>query len=326
MLSFLKKKESKPSGLTCISRNTNGISIAYAVLKEDSSVDFTYCAFLPCQTPEQQISALTEYVNTNGLEGTDCACVLSTADYRLLLLDAPNVPQEELKRATHWLVKDLVEFPVDEMAIDIFNVPVREGQPSKIYVVTTQLSALQEIVALAETAELNPRHIDIMEFSIRNTMLSIKDSNSCIATLFLGTESAHILILLDGVICLARNLGSNFPLTGQNSAAPIKNMSLSAITTSSSKYDSLIKELQRSFNFYQNQTGGAPPAKLFLTPTLMEQADLATQLQTNLKIPIEKLGIEQSVVEKNGLSVEQQTYCLPVVGEGMGFDEIFSSE
>src|SRR5687767_13665814 len=46
-----------------------------------------------------------------------CLTVLQPKDYQLMLVDAPNVPAIELKKAIRWQVKDLLDYHVDDATI-----------------------------------------------------------------------------------------------------------------------------------------------------------------------------------------------------------------
>src|SRR5450756_1442903 len=47
-----------------------------------------------------------------------CATLLHPAEYQLLMVDAPNVPREELKAAIRWRVKDLLDYHIDDATMD----------------------------------------------------------------------------------------------------------------------------------------------------------------------------------------------------------------
>ena len=49
--------------------------------------------------------------------------VLDPDSYRLLLVEAPDVPADELRAAVRWRVKDLIDFHVDDAVIDVFEMP-----------------------------------------------------------------------------------------------------------------------------------------------------------------------------------------------------------
>ena len=49
--------------------------------------------------------------------------VLNPADYRLRLLDSPNVPPEELRSAVRWQIQDMLDFHADDGTVDVLEVP-----------------------------------------------------------------------------------------------------------------------------------------------------------------------------------------------------------
>ena len=68
--------------------------------------------------------------------------VLDPSAYRLLLVEAPDVPPEELRAAVRWRIKDLIDFHVDDAVIDVFEMPghARGGARRMMYAVTALLA------------------------------------------------------------------------------------------------------------------------------------------------------------------------------------------
>src|SRR5271165_6890782 len=42
-----------------------------------------------------------------------CTSLLPSGDYQMLQIEAPNVPEEEMKAAAAWKVKDMIDYPVE---------------------------------------------------------------------------------------------------------------------------------------------------------------------------------------------------------------------
>src|SRR5438270_14007940 len=55
------------------------------------------------------------------LGGYQCATLLAAGDYQIVVVDAPNVPRDELKSAIRWRVKELRDFHVDGPTIDVLD-------------------------------------------------------------------------------------------------------------------------------------------------------------------------------------------------------------
>ena len=52
------------------------------------------------------------------LERFSCSTLLPASQYQLQLIEAPNVPEAEMKSAVRWRLKDFLEYPVESATID----------------------------------------------------------------------------------------------------------------------------------------------------------------------------------------------------------------
>src|SRR5262245_12667757 len=89
--------------------------------------------------------------------------VLDPRGYQLLLVEAPDVPAEELRAAVRWRIKDLIDFHVDDAVIDVFEMPrhARGGTNRMMYAVTAKAEFVREQIELVESAGLTLDVIDI---------------------------------------------------------------------------------------------------------------------------------------------------------------------
>src|SRR5258706_3389120 len=60
-----------------------------------------------------------------------CATLLRPGDYQMLVVEAPTVPQAELKSAIRWRIKDLLDYHVDDATVDVLDIPPESGQPGR---------------------------------------------------------------------------------------------------------------------------------------------------------------------------------------------------
>ena len=65
--------------------------------------------------------AFSELVRSQRVKGDVYIC-LAAEQYNLLLIDAPDVPEEELSEAIKWRVKDLISQPIEDVIVDSFFV------------------------------------------------------------------------------------------------------------------------------------------------------------------------------------------------------------
>ena len=90
--------------------------------------------------------------------------------YRLLLVEAPDVPADELRAAVRWRIKDLIDFHIDDAVIDVFEMPphARGGPQRMMYAVTAKAEVVKREIERIESAGLKLGVVDIPELSLRN--------------------------------------------------------------------------------------------------------------------------------------------------------------
>ena len=174
MWSLFKRRAAKPEGMSCVAVSQAGIAYAYLVPGEDN-YGIKLCDFLPCEDESEKKLILKDYVSENNLTGSDCTYVLCPKDYRLILIDSPDVMEGELKNAARWAVSDFIDFPIDEAAVDIFTLPTLAEATPKLYVVVTRLSLLKEISLFIAYAGLHLVKIDITELALTHAMNIFKE-------------------------------------------------------------------------------------------------------------------------------------------------------
>ncbi len=82
----------------------------------------------------------------------ECATLLHPGEYQLLLVEAPAVPQAELKSAIRWRIKDMLDYHVDDAAMDVLDIPVENDAPGKSHYMYA-VAAKNETVKAQKHAE-----------------------------------------------------------------------------------------------------------------------------------------------------------------------------
>ena len=235
--------------------------------------------------------------------------VLKPADYRLRLLDAPNVPADELKSAVRWQIQDMLDFHADDGTVDVLEVPHPEhvSHAKQIFAVAAKNSLLAEEAVLATNAGLNLTTIDIMETAQRNVATRLETPGRALA-LFSFIETGGLLTLtLDGELCMARTLGVN--------------QTVLDIEGLESVLERLTLEIQRSLDHFDRQFGGIPVDRLLLAP--MENVEgLCNGLAGNLALPVKPLDLAEvldiaALPEANALP----PHCFHAIGAALRMEE-----
>ena len=104
-------KQFTRSSAGCVGIELNADSLRIAVRSADGST-IEQTAVLQAETSSPSASdwlALIEpFIQKHRLQNRLCNVVLSPADYQLMLVEAPDVPDEEMREAVKWRIKDLI--------------------------------------------------------------------------------------------------------------------------------------------------------------------------------------------------------------------------
>ncbi|MCL5260537.1 MAG: pilus assembly protein PilM [Gammaproteobacteria bacterium] len=293
MKAFFLRGGSK--GLCSIEFGPDGLVFVFSTSKIKPLIQI--CDFYPVISSSQRDKVLTNLITQNNLQRTDCNIVLHPNNYRLLMVNAPNVPENEIKNAVKWQIKDMINFSLDDTVIDIFTPEEVQKHVKKIYVIAAQKSFLEDIQLAVHNAGLKPVAIDIREFAARNIISRLAPLNE--TSTFIGIEPENTLMLTTkyNSIQFVRSIPIGFKICkANNSCTP------------------LITEMQRSLHYCDSELKLQPPKQFFIAPN--KDVDELT-LQSFAK----ELGKEVKLIDTNTavsftkpLSTELQSLCWSAVG------------
>lgn len=208
--------------------------------------------------------------------------VLNPADYKLRVLDAPNVPAEELRSAVRWQIQDMLDFHADDGTVDVLNVPHPEhlNHARQLFAVAAKNSLLADEAVIASEAGFNLAIIDIMETAQRNLAFRLEKPGRALAVFAFIDTGSLLTLTLDGELCTARTLGVGL--------AHIESEGLDNVL------ERLTLEIQRTLDNFDRQFGGIPVDRLLLAP--MDFVDrLRDGLSGNLALPVEVLNLAEAL-------------------------------
>lgn len=156
-------------------------------------------------TAEEGREALTGWLKKNAQEGIATVLVLDDADYELLLVEAPAIPDEELSAALEFRIADLLTLPVAETSIQAVRLPddAYRGRMSMAHVVAAANTIIEEHVSWAKQLNLTLKLITVPEFCLLN-LLALLDMEQGIALLDLSEAQGRIRLYQQGALYLTR--------------------------------------------------------------------------------------------------------------------------
>jgi len=216
------------------------------------------------------------------LERFSCATLLPARQYQVQLVDAPNVPEAEMKSAVRWRLKDFLEYPVETATVDVVAIPADQKAAARgrsVYAVSARNQDIQARMKMFAQAKIQLRVIEIAEMAQRNLAALFEVDQRALAVLSFSEEGGLLTFTALGELYLSRRIDVSLDqLIGARAQArdPL--------------FERIALELQRSLDHFDRQFSNVPLAKLLLAP-LPEELGLAAYLAGNLSAPVGSVNL-----------------------------------
>lgn len=280
LLAFLKKPATH-SGVIGMTMSDGGLALVRVVRSDEGKPRVASCEYLPLPGADDTAPQLSQWVDAQGAKGATCVGVMEPGSYQLLQVEPPAVEAAEMRDALRWRIKDLVGFPVEDAAIDLFFLPEGGSRGRTAYVVAAEGEQIDQRVALFEGAGLSLRAIDITELALRNLAHLMPENETGVAVLWVGRDSSRICLFRQSNLYLARNINTGWSQLaaqgepGELSLAPDERL-----------LDGMVLEMQRSLDYYESHFGQNPIHTLVMLPTAEPVPSLVAHLEQNMALEV----------------------------------------
>jgi MSHA biogenesis protein MshI len=284
-------------------------SIAIAVVRRRTGERpaIEHCAVHRCEGDEPVEQLLQRTASKLGLSGMPLFATVSSEDYQLVQVEAPEVQPAELRAAIRWRLRDVINFHIDDAVVDVFEIPdqSRRMQAKMLFAVAARSAAVQRLVnALAPVAK-DFDVIDIPELCLRNVAALLPQDQKGVATLLLGERAAQLILTRQGVLYQARRIEYSRGLAFDTNDAS-DDSQLDAGT--------LALELQRSLDYYESHYDQTPITDLVIAPAGERAGDLAERLRAESSLRIQLLDLSSVADGTESLGMDVTAECLLALG------------
>ena len=298
---LFKKVKPAPGGLVGLEFSHQGIALALVGRPQDAPPQLLHAVYREAPLAERA-SVLRELVRELGLAGLPANLVLHSADYRTFLLEAPDVPAEELRDAMRWRVKDMLGEPLDEVVLDCFALPADayRGRMRMAYCAVLGKAHMNQCHAWLKDSGLRLRSIDISEMAYRNLGLLASAPDLNVAVLRLRTTESMICIQKGPDLYMARRLEQG----ARGGDDELARMTL---------------EIQRSLDYFESQIGAGRLNRILLLPMKHKGPEARAELANSLATPLQDIDIRELFPGQPAaeLSELQQVQCLGAIGAAL---------
>lgn len=228
---------------------------------------------------EEDLEALRRELH---LDRFRCGTLLGASEYQLQLLESPSVPDNELKSAVRWKLKDVLDYPVEAATVDLVRVPADPNAPTRgksVYAVAAKNSVVASHMKLFRQARIPLQVIDIPELAQRNLASLLETEGRGLALLSFGPEGGMLTFTSGGELYLSRRIEIGLDMLVN--ADPERRVQM---------FERITLELQRSLDHFDRQFSYVPLARLVVGP-LPPDLGLEAYLARNLYVPVETVDL-----------------------------------
>lgn len=244
-----------------------------------------------------------------------CTTVLAQSDYQMLLVEAPNVKRDELKAAVRWRIKDMIEYRVDEAAIDVLQVPAAPGaqRPATMYVVATRNDFVRGLIDRFESADIPLTVIDIPDTSQRNVAALYESPQRALLSLSFDADGGLITMTSGGELFVSRRLD-------------IGQAQMAGEPTTQRAYERVVIEVQRSLDHFERNFSHLSTDRVLVAPMQHGEA-LAAHLGANLQLPVAAMDLGEVMdlpAVYHAAPAEIRAHWFRLIGAGLRGAEVIA--
>lgn len=282
--------------------STDGVGVAIGVASS-AATQLQACEWFGSENGEWPEENLKNYIDQHRLKGKRCNVVLADDDYSLLLVEAPNVPPEEMRDAVRFRIKDMIAFPLDEALVDVFSLPSDSSRSGRnmVYVAVTQRSKVRAVMALMDRLGLKLNAVDISELALRNVLERLQQNERGVAGLHIVAGRGTIAIMKEGQIYLTRQFDLAYN-GGLFDELPTEQLAL---------------ELQRSLDYYERQMGQIPPDSVYVFGDNVSPDKLDTTVTNAVAGGVSCLDVGEAIAVGEEVDTAIVDLCVGAIGAMM---------
>lgn len=312
-MKFFKKK--RKAGWVAIRATEQGTCVAH-VLSGPNGKPSIQLAAIKTESLKKNNDCKILAANLH-LDLYKCTLLLNSGEYQLTQVEKPNVPEDELKQATGWKIKDAIDYPVDQASIDIIDIPSdpsNSRRQANIYVATARNDLIADNMhRLLNVSAINLEVIDIPEMAQRNIAKYLEQENRGLAMLSLSESNGLLTFTSAGELYYSRNTDIGYSQFINEVSSESK----------SASFERLSLAIQRSLDNFERQVPYISINRLVLAP-FPGREDFYDYLKTALYIQVDRFDLSEifdidPVVDLGDLAM--QARLLPVLGAALREDE-----
>lgn len=319
MLNWFSKEST--NHLSSIVHHTEGLAFACVADRENLKPLLKHCFFQP-QISDHETTLKQLLAQTNIAKKFPLSTLLDSSNFLLLLMQRPNVNEDELVDTIRWQIKDQLNYPATEAIIEIIDIPGQQerGRQPMVYAIAAHQEILKSSINIFDENKLNLQFIDIPELAQRNISSLLPEDFIGVALLNLQPNYSLLTITHEGELYLSRVIDIGYENLEKDDEPVTETTGLS-LEQSSSDLDTniskIVLEIQRSLDYYESHYGKPTIGNLVIAPLENEIPDLNDQLENELGLVVRSLELDEIIEVDSNLNIELQAKCFGAIGAAL---------
>jgi MSHA biogenesis protein MshI len=209
--------------------------------------------------------------------------LLAPQEYQFVAVDAPEVPEAELKSALKWRLKDIIGYPIEEAVFDFLSIPSPApggGRARSILSAVARSDLLRHRVADFDHARFRLAVIDVPETAQRNIAALFEEEGRGTASLYFDETGGLLTISCRGELYHARRFDITSAAIAEASGLAREDL-----------FNRILLEMQRTIDNFERQFSSVALTKILVGPE-QDDSGLADFLRSNLAVSVESLALE----------------------------------
>lgn len=244
----------------------------------------------------------------HGLGKHRCAMLMPHGKYQLVQMAAPDGPRAERTEVLRWSIKDMVDFPVDNAAIDVLDIPAEGRGAAQVFVAIASETVVARMVQAFQAARVTLDVIDLPELAQRNLAALFEEENRGIATLVFDDDEGLLTFTHHGELYVARHV-----------EIPGRQLASARGERRDQLYERVALDLQRSLDNFDRAMNHIPISRLLVGPVPGAEGFIDF-LRANLLLPVDAMDLA-SVLDLGAvpalLDPLRQAQCLHALGAAL---------
>ena len=300
--SWMEKKR-KREGMIGIIESAASLNLVYGVLQREKLVVKAHQRVVAPTLSSRQ-AALKQFVIMHDLLGVETTYVLNPVEYHLTLLEEPLVAKEEVSQAIRWLLKDSINYPIENAIVESFEVPYPRAKDNSkmVYAVAMNKNIVVKVEALVNPSGATLKYIDIPELALCNLINENKEMSKGCVFVQLEAYGGKIILCRHEEICIARSIDLKLKNLGENKE------------DDNALLETLALEIQRSFDYLNSVFRQSVQNVIVLAPSSLDNTLIKTSLSSALGAEVSLLNLEELVSFETPLSEAENKESLLAIG------------